>query len=59
MKSSSFHVVSEKYAAFHSMANRPINVPMTEKDYQTEKNNIIHIGQFNGYNVYQEYNRET
>jgi hypothetical protein len=32
------------------MANRLINVPMTEKDYQTEKNNIIQIGQLNGYN---------
>jgi hypothetical protein len=42
INSSSFHVLSQKSAAFHSMANR-LNVPMTEKDYQTEKNNIIHI----------------
>jgi hypothetical protein len=50
IKSSYFHVLSQKSAAFHFMANRRINVPMTEKDYQTEKNNIIQIGQLNGYN---------
>jgi hypothetical protein len=48
IKLSSFHVLLQKYAAFHSTANRLINVPMTEKDYQTEKNNIIQIGQLNG-----------
>jgi hypothetical protein len=32
------------------MANRLINVPKKEKDYQTEKNSIIQIGQLNGYN---------
>jgi hypothetical protein len=51
IKSSSFLVLSQKSAAFHSMANRLINVPMTKKDYQTEKNIIIQIGQLNGYNV--------
>jgi hypothetical protein len=41
IKLSSFHVLSQKFAAFHSTANRLINVPMTEKDYQTEKNNKL------------------
>jgi hypothetical protein len=52
LKLSSFHVLSQKSAAFFSTANsnRLINVPMTEKDYQTEKNNIIQFGQLNGYN---------
>jgi hypothetical protein len=48
IKLSSFHVLSHKSAAFHSTANRHINVPMIEKDYQAEKNNIIQIGQLNG-----------
>jgi hypothetical protein len=43
-------VLSQKSVAFLSMAKRLINVAMTQKDYQTEKNNIIQIGQLNGYN---------
>jgi hypothetical protein len=58
INSSSFHVLSQKSAAFHSMANRLINVPMTEKDYKTEKNNIIQIKRVQR-DVYQEYNREA
>jgi hypothetical protein len=49
IKSLYFQVLSQKSAAFHSIANGLINVPMTEKDYQTENNNI-RIGQLNGYN---------
>jgi hypothetical protein len=55
----SIHVLSQKSAAFHSMANRLINVPMTEKDYQTEKNNIIQIIERVQRDVYQEYNGEA
>jgi hypothetical protein len=61
IKSSYFHVLSQKSAAFHSMAKRLINVPMTEKDYQTEKeqhypNWTIERVQRD---VYQEFNREA
>lgn len=45
----SFHNFKHKMAAFHSMANRMVSMPLTDERYETEKRRIIDIGNFNGY----------
>jgi hypothetical protein len=50
IKSTSFQTPAEKAAAFHSMAHRLTNVPMSPKDYEKERENIVNIRLLNGYN---------
>ena len=41
-------VIPFKHTAFHSMANRRLNVPLNQTDYNTEVNTIKYIAQENG-----------
>jgi Reverse transcriptase (RNA-dependent DNA polymerase) len=50
IKSTSFQAPAQKAAAFHSMAHRLTNVPMSPKDYEKERENVVNIGLLNGYN---------
>lgn len=47
--SDSFHNFQHKMAAFHSMANRLVSIPLNEGKYTTERNYIIERGKINGY----------
>ena len=47
---SSFHPISQKLAAFHSMIHRLLSIPLSIKDYIEELNTIKVIAFNNGYN---------
>ena len=45
----SFHPISQKMAAFHSMIHRLLSLPLDNKDFLTELNTIKYIAVANGY----------
>ena len=52
INNNSDHPISKKHAAFHSLAHRAANVPMSKENLHKELDNIRHIGKVNGYPLY-------
>ena len=50
--SDSCHAFSHKMAAFHSMINRLVNIPLSRESFAKELNRIHHIASVNGYDGY-------
>ncbi|KAG8236787.1 hypothetical protein J437_LFUL016280 [Ladona fulva] len=48
---SSSHRASQKYAAFHAMIHRLVNLPLSTQGYEEELNTIKSIVGNNGYNI--------
>jgi hypothetical protein len=49
IRSDSYHHPSHKHAAFHSMFFRLFNTPMSNANFNKEKNYIMETGKINGY----------